>query len=66
MNPIEIVSLPQFNTRWRTLRTALGKQAKCHVENTLIANAEETQEESNSIESKLTVLQTKLKRICLH
>lgn len=64
-NPIANVTLPQFITRWRTLGTALGKEAECHVENILIANTNELQEGSNSIELVLTTLQTKLKRIGL-
>lgn len=57
------VTLPQFITRWRTLGTALGKEAEYHVANILITNANETQKRNNSIESMLSILQTKLKRI---
>lgn len=57
------VTLPQFITRWRTLGTALGKEAECHVANILITNTNETQERNNPMESMLAILQTKLRRI---
>lgn len=62
-NTITSVTLSQFITRWRTLGTALGKKAECHAANILMVNTNETDERHNSIESMLTILQTRLKRI---